>query len=81
MRLLASLCPMLWRWWNKGRHLNPNSMAVAGLSCRKAMVSIGRAISVLFGINGLRNKLSHLVGPVSLSPAYKSSSSAIPSSD
>ena len=58
MRLLASLCPMPWRWWNKGRHLNPNSMAVAGLSCRKAMVSTGRAVSVLFGINELRNKLA-----------------------
>jgi len=47
---------MLWRWWDRGRHLNPNSVALAGLSCRKAMVSIGTAISVLFGINGLRNK-------------------------
>ena len=81
MRLLASLCPMLWRWWNKGRQLNPNSLTVAGLSCRKAMVCTGKAISVLFGINGLRNKLSHLVGPVFLPPAYKGSFSAILSSD
>jgi len=42
----------------------PNSMAVAGLSYRKAMVGTGRAISVLSG-----NKPSHLVGPLSLSPA------------
>jgi len=74
MRLLASLYPMLWRWWNKGRHLNPNSTAVAGLSCRKTMVSIRWAISVhFFGINELRNKLSHLVGPICLSLAYKGS--------
>ena len=35
-----------------------NSMAVSGLACRKALVGTGRAISVLFGINGLRNKPS-----------------------
>jgi len=40
-----------------------NSMAVSGLSCRKALVGTGKAISVLFGINGLRNKPSYLVGP------------------
>ena len=40
-----------------------NSMAVSGLTCRKALVGTGRAISVLFGINGLRNKPSYLVGP------------------
>jgi len=38
----------------------PNSMAMAGLGCRKAIGGTGRAISVLSGINGLRNKLSHL---------------------
>ena len=38
-------------------------MAVSGLACRKALVGTGRAISVLFGIKGLRNKLSYLVGP------------------
>ena len=27
------------------------------------LVGTGRAISVLFGINGVRNKRSHLVGP------------------
>ena len=40
-----------------------NSMAVFGLACRKALVGTGRAISVLFGINGLRNEPSYLVGP------------------
>ena len=35
-----------------------NSMAVSGVACRKALVGSGRAISVLFGINGLRNKPS-----------------------
>ena len=46
---------------------------MAGLSYRKAMVGTRRAISVLPGINGLRNKPSHLVGPPSLSPVYKPS--------
>ena len=41
-----------------------NSMAVSGLTCRKALVGTGRAISVLFGINGFRNKPSDLVGPL-----------------
>ena len=36
-------------------HPNANSIAVSGLICRKALVGTGRAISVLFGINGLRN--------------------------
>jgi len=40
-----------------------NSMAMSGLTCRKALVGTGRAISVLFGINGLRNKPSYLVVP------------------
>ena len=30
-----------------------NSMTMSGLACRKALVGTGRAISVLFGINGL----------------------------
>ena len=30
---------------------------------RSDLVGTGRAISVLFGINGVRNKRSHLVGP------------------
>ena len=40
-----------------------NSTAVSGLIYRKGLVSTGRAISVLFGINGLRSKPSYLVGP------------------
>ena len=31
-----------------------NSMAISGLACRKALFGTRRAISVLFGINGLR---------------------------
>ena len=38
-----------------------NSMAVSGLVFRSDLVGIGRAISILFGINGVRNKQSHLV--------------------
>ena len=40
-----------------------NSMAASGLVFRSDLVGTGRAISVLFGINGVRNKQSHLVGP------------------
>ena len=48
-----------------------NSMAASGLIFRSVFRSIfrsnlvdtGRAISILFGINGVRNKQSHLVGP------------------
>ena len=40
-----------------------NNMTTSGLACRKALVGTGRAISVLFGINGLRNKPSYLIGP------------------
>ena len=48
-----------------------NSMAVSGLACRKALVGIGRAISVLFGINRLykqavlpcRASISSIYGP------------------
>ena len=47
-----------------------------GLACRKALVGTGRAISVLFGINGLRNKSSYLVGPPFL--AFTVHFSAIP---
>ena len=35
-------------------------MGVSALDCTKAFVGTGR---ILFGINGFRNKLSHLVGP------------------
>jgi len=40
-----------------------NSMAMSRLACRKALDGTIRAISMLFGINGLRNKPSYLVGP------------------
>ena len=40
-----------------------NSISMLGLACRMALVGTGRAISVLFDINGLRNEPSYLVGP------------------
>jgi len=40
-----------------------NSMAASGLVSRNDLVGTGRAISVLFGINGVTNKLYHFVGP------------------
>ena len=40
-----------------------NSMAMSGLAFRSNLVGTGRAISILFAINGVRNKRSHLVGP------------------
>ena len=40
-----------------------NSMAVSGLVFRSDLVWTGRAISILFGINGVRNQRSHLVRP------------------
>ena len=40
-----------------------NSTAASGLVFRSDLVGTGRAISILFGINGVRNKQSHLVGP------------------
>ena len=39
------------------------SMAVSGLVFRSDLVGTGRAISIYFGINGVRNKRFHLVGP------------------
>jgi len=33
-----------------------NSMAVSGLVFRSDLVDTGRAISILFGISGVRNK-------------------------
>ena len=51
-----------------------NSMATSGLNCRNDLVGTGRAISVLFGINGVRNKWSHSVGPPF--PAFKARFSA-----
>ena len=40
-----------------------NNMAASGLIFRSELVGTRRAISVLYGINGVRNKRSHLVGP------------------
>ena len=40
-----------------------NSMAATWLVLRSDLVGTGRAISILFGINGVRNQRSHLVGP------------------
>ena len=40
-----------------------NSMTTSGLVFRSNLVGTGRAISVLFGINAIRNKRSHLVRP------------------
>ena len=39
---------------------DPNGMATSELVSRNDLVAIGRAISVLFGINGVGNKHSHL---------------------
>ena len=39
-----------------------NSMTVSGLVFRSDLVGTGRAISILLGINGVRNKRSHFVG-------------------
>jgi len=38
-----------------------NSMAVSRLVCSDNLLGTGRATSVHFGINGVRNKRSHLV--------------------
>jgi len=46
--------------------MNPkgaNIMAASGLSSRNDLVGTGRVISVLFGINRVGHKRSHLVGP------------------
>jgi len=51
-----------------------NGMAMSGLVLRSDLVVTGRAISVLFGINGVRNKRSHLVG--SPFPEFKACFSA-----
>jgi len=40
-----------------------NSMAVSGFVFTSDLVGTRRTISVLFGINGVTNKQSHLVGP------------------
>ena len=51
-----------------------NSMAASGLVFRSDLVGTGRAFSILFGINGVRNLRSHLVGPPF--PEFKASFSA-----
>ena len=38
-------------------------MAASGLVSRNDLVGTGRAIYLLFGVSGVRNKRSHLVGP------------------
>ena len=45
-----------------GHPKGANSMAASVLVLRSDLVGTGRAVSVLFGINGVRNKRSHLVG-------------------
>jgi len=52
-----------------------NTMVASRLSCRNDLVSTGRAIFVLFGKNGVKNKQSHLFGPPF--PAFKAHVSAI----
>ena len=43
--------------------MGANSMATSGFILRSDLVGTERAISFFFGINGVRNKRSHLVGP------------------
>ena len=47
-----------------------NSMAMSGLVFRRDLVGTGRAISILFGTNGVRNQRSHLVGPPIQGPFF-----------
>ena len=51
-----------------------NSMTTSALIFRSNLVGTGRAISILLGRNGVRNKQSHLVGPPS--PEFKACFSA-----
>ena len=43
----------------KGANRGANSMAASGLFFRSDLVGTGRAISILFGINGVRNQRSY----------------------
>ena len=53
-----------------------NRMATFGLVFRSNLVGTGRSIFVLFGLNGVRNQRSHLVGlPF---PEFKARFSATP---
>jgi len=64
-------------WIGGGGWVHPkgeNSIAVSGLVSKSNLVGTGRAIFCLFGINGLRNEQSHLVGPPF--PAFKAHFSA-----
>ena len=57
-----------WRHWVHPKGVS--SMATSGLISRNNLVGTGRrAISALFGVNGVRNKQSNLVGPPF--PAFK----------
>jgi len=51
-----------------------NSIAASEVISRNDLVGTGRAISVLFGLNGVRSKRSHLVGPPF--PGFKAGFSA-----
>ena len=51
-----------------------DSMGISGIRFGNDLVGTGRAISVIFGINGVKNKRSHLVGPPF--PAFKARFSA-----
>ena len=48
------------KWWDMGRWVvhpkGANSMAASMLIFRSNLVGTGRAISILFGINGVRNQ-------------------------
>ena len=49
---------------DRGRWVGaPEGMSASGLVFRSDLVGTGRAISILLGINGARNKRFHLVGP------------------
>ena len=54
-----------------------NSMAASGLQSRKVLVGTWRAISVIFGINGLRNKPSCLLHVEPPFPAFMAHFSAM----
>jgi len=65
MSLLAM--SLVLRQWDRGRWtgstLGPGNMAAFGLNCRKPLVSLGWAISLLLCMNGLRKWSSGHVGP------------------
>jgi len=65
MSLVLRFCVSRKGGTGRGGWVHPkgaNSMAASGLVLRRDLVGTGRAISVLFGINVVRNKQSHLVG-------------------